>query len=66
MRRDTRIGASFIANADEPTIHPLWELAYQKWPNPVYIPIISQRRPYGDDGHSALRWTTLTNGTPLN
>ncbi|MFN8480674.1 MAG: alginate lyase family protein [Kouleothrix sp.] len=47
------------------SIHPLWEVAYQHWQNPAYKSIILKRRPYGADGHSALRWTTLTNGLPF-
>lgn len=47
------------------TIHPLWEIAYQHWRSPAYVPIIKMRRPYGADGHSALRWVTLTNGIPF-
>jgi hypothetical protein len=47
------------------SIHPLWEIAYQRWKSPAYKPIIQQRRPYGADGHSAVRWTTLTNGIPF-
>jgi hypothetical protein len=23
-------------------------------------------RPYGSDGHSAVRWTTITNGVPID
>ena len=47
------------------SIHPLWELAYQHWQSAAYKPIITKRRPYGVDGHSAVRWTTLTNGIPF-
>ena len=47
------------------SIHPLWEIAYQRWQNPAYKPIIQKRRPYSADGHSAVRWTTLTNGIPF-
>jgi len=47
------------------SIHPLWEVAYQHWQAAAYKPIITQRRPYGADGHSAVRWTTLTNGIPF-
>jgi len=43
---------------------PMWELAYAHWPEPAWVPILTERRPYGDLGHSALRWTTLTNGIP--
>jgi hypothetical protein len=50
------------ASIDVPSPGPLWELVYAKWRNPAYLPILEQRRPYGDIGHSALRWTTLTNG----
>jgi len=53
------------ASGASSTIHPLWELAYQRWQNPAYKPIIQKRRPYGADGHSAERWTTLTNGIPF-
>ena len=47
------------------TIHPLWEPAYQHWQSAAYKPIIAKRRPYGADGHSAVRWTTMTNGIPF-
>jgi hypothetical protein len=47
------------------SIHPLWEPAYQHWQSAAYKPIIAKRRPYGADGHSAVRWTTLTNGIPF-
>jgi hypothetical protein len=30
------------------------------------VPIIEERRPFGSQGHSALRWTTLTNGISLD
>ncbi len=53
------------ASGASSTIHPLWEVAYQRWQNPAYQPIIKQRRPYGSTGHSAVRWTTLTNGLPF-
>jgi hypothetical protein len=45
-----------------PVPGPLWEIAYARWRNPSYQPIIERRRPYGSDGHSAIRWTTLTSG----
>lgn len=54
------------ASGASATIHPVWEVAYQHWQNSAYTPIIKQRRPYGSDGHSALRWVTLTNGIPFN
>jgi Alginate lyase len=46
-------------------VHPLWEIAYQHWHEPLYQAIISRHRPYGEEGHSAVRWTTLTNGIPF-
>ena len=53
------------ASGASSSIHPLWEVAYQRWQNPAYKPIIEKRRPYGSTGHSAVRWTTLTNGLPF-
>ena len=50
---------------ERPSTGPLWEIAFQQTPDPAFIPIIEQRRPFGSQGHSALRWTTLTNGIPL-
>jgi hypothetical protein len=45
---------------------PMWELAYAHWQAPAYIPLLEERRPFGEVGHSAIRWTTLTNGIPLD
>jgi hypothetical protein len=45
---------------------PMWELAYARWEEPAYIPLLLERRPFGEVGHSAVRWTTLTNGIPLD
>jgi alginate lyase len=45
---------------------PMWELAYARWEEPAYIPLVLERRPFGEVGHSAVRWTTLTNGIPLD
>ena len=52
-------------DASVPSTGPIWEIAYARAPNPVYEPIILDRRPYGSQGHSAVRWTTLTDGIPL-
>jgi hypothetical protein len=52
-------------SAEQPSTGPVWEIAYQRYGDPAYIPIIEDRRPFGSQGHSALRWTTLTNGIPL-
>ena len=45
-----------------PSTGPMWEIAYARYGDPRWQPIIQARRPYGDRGHSAVRWTTLTNG----
>ena len=55
----------FSDRVDVPDIGPLWELAYAHWRDPDYIPIIRQQRPLSEQGHSAIRWTTLTSGIPL-
>ncbi len=43
----------------------VWELAYARWLDSAYEPLVEERRPHGDVGHSAIRWTTLTNGVPF-
>lgn len=48
-----------------PSPGPQWEIAYAHYRDPRWEPIIEARRPYGDRGHSAVRWTTLTNGLPF-
>ncbi len=55
----------WAADARVPSTGPFWEIAYAHRPEPAYVPIILDRRPYGAQGHSALRWTTLTNGVPI-
>jgi hypothetical protein len=52
--------------ADIPTAGPVWEIAYAHWQEPAWIPMVLERRPYGDRGHSAIRWTTVTNGIPID
>jgi hypothetical protein len=49
-----------------PSPGPLWEIAYAHWPEPAWAPLVLAARPYGDRGHSAIRWTTLTNGIPID
>ena len=48
-----------------PSTGPLWEIAYAHWQEPKWVDILLDGRPYGDRGHSAIRWTTLTNGVPI-
>ena len=48
-----------------PSTGPLWEIAYAHWQDARWEPIILDDRPFGDRGHSAIRWTTLTNGIPF-
>lgn len=43
----------------------VWELAYSHWQVPEFAALVLERRPQGSDGHSAVRWTTLTNGIPI-
>ena len=49
-----------------PSTGPLWEIAYAQWQDPRWVEILLDGRPYGDRGHSAIRWTTLTNGIPID
>ena len=67
--------AYFSAHPDEwpdavdpevPTPGPAWEIAYAHWPETAFVPFVQAVRPYGDRGHSAIRWTTLTNGVPID
>ncbi len=44
---------------------PFWELVHAKWLDPDYALLVVERRPHGVVGHSAVRWTTLTNGLPI-
>jgi hypothetical protein len=44
---------------------PMWEIAYQHYQDPAWPAIFTVRRPYGNAGHSAIRWTTMTNGIPI-
>jgi Alginate lyase len=43
-----------------------WELAYSHWQDPDYAALVLERRPHGSTGHSAVRWTTLSNGVPID
>ncbi len=45
---------------------PAWEIAYAHWHDPAWVEFVQAARPYGDAGHSAIRWTTLTNGVPID
>lgn len=56
----------WYAHPESPPVSGMWEIAYEHWPTPAWQPIIEQRRPYGAQGHSAVRWTTLTNGLPFD
>jgi hypothetical protein len=52
--------------ASAPRTGPVWELAYGHWRTAAWVPIVVARRPFGDLGNSAIRWTTLTAGVPLS
>ncbi len=45
--------------------HAWWELAYAKWREPAYIPIIKSKRPFGVYENTPLEFSTMTNGVPL-
>jgi hypothetical protein len=49
-----------------PSTGPVWEIAYAHWQDERWLDILLDGRPYGDEGHSAIRWTTLTNGIPVD
>jgi hypothetical protein len=49
-----------------PAAGPMWEIAYAHWKDTRWADILLETRPYGDRGHSAIRWTTLTNGVPID
>jgi hypothetical protein len=49
-----------------PTPGPMWEIAFAHWGDCAYAPMIRRRRPFGDSGNAAIRWTTLTHGRPLD
>ena len=52
-------------HAEFPTPSPMWELVYAHWPDPPYVDLLMEDRPFSDDAHSAIRWTTMSNGIPL-
>lgn len=58
-------GWPYARHVDDPTPGPGWELAYAHWPEPTIASILAPVRPLGWPGHSAIRWTTLTNGIPF-
>ena len=58
-------GWPWAGHVDKPTPGPGWELAYAHWPEPAIASILAPVRPLGWLGHSAIRWTTLTNGIAL-
>ena len=45
-----------------PSPSPMWEIAYQHWQDSGWTGDLRSERPFGGDAHSAIRWTTLTNG----
>ena len=52
-------------HAEFPTLSPMWELVYAHWPDAPYVDLLMEERPFSDDAHSAIRWTTMSNGIPL-
>jgi Alginate lyase len=55
----------WFAEVQVPSPSPMWEIAYQHWRDPAWPSVFAADRPFGDVGHSAIRWTTLTNGIPI-
>lgn len=49
-------------DVEVPSPAPLWELAAARWDKPAYRALAEAGRPFGPDGHSAIRWTTLAGG----
>ena len=50
---------------DRPDAAPIWEVIEQHWPSAAAAALVREGRPFGEDGHSAIRWTTVTNGVVL-
>jgi hypothetical protein len=51
-------------DVDVPSPAPMWELALARWNKPAYRAIVADGRPFGPEGHSAIRWTTLAGSHP--
>lgn len=58
--------------ASFPTPSPIWEIVAAHWPEPAFERLAAVGRPYGDVGHAAIRWTTISSaaenagsGSPL-
>lgn len=59
--------ASWPWNTDVkiPVPSAMWEIAYQHFRDPSWPAVFAGERPFGLLGHSAIRWTTLTNGIAI-
>jgi hypothetical protein len=55
----------YDGNVRVPSPSPMWEIVYQHYQDPAWVKVFASDRPFGGAGHSAIRWTTLTNGIPL-
>jgi Alginate lyase len=53
------------SNVKIPLPGPMWEIAYQHFQDPAWPAVFAQERPFGLNAHSAIRWTTLTNGIAI-
>jgi hypothetical protein len=49
-----------------PNVDPAWEIIYQRWPMPAYARIFVPARPLGATNPSAIVWTTLSHGEPID
>jgi hypothetical protein len=52
-------------NVKIPDPGAMWEIAYQHFRDPAWPAVFAGSRPFGLLGHSAIRWTTLTNGIAI-
>lgn len=50
---------------DMPEVDPVWEILYQRWPEPEYAALFETDRPLGPTNPSAVIWTTVTNGEAI-
>ena len=55
----------YDGNVRVPSAGAMWEIAYQHYKEPAWRKVFADARPLGGQGHSAIRWTTLTNGIPF-
>ncbi len=55
----------YDGNVRVPSPGSMWEIAYQHYKDRNWRKVFADDRPFGTQGHSAIRWSTLTNGIPI-